>query len=101
MKSNANPVILSLNKGCNLDEKIFKGKKLAEIIKGLNGELLDAKIEIKYHKKEKMGKRELILEDFRLVAIYNMEDEKYHVYITNISIGHRLRPPAIEIVSRF
>jgi putative transposase len=85
MKSNANPVILSLNKGCNLDEKIFKGKNLAEIIKGLNGELLDAKIEIKYHKKEKMGKRELILEDFRLVAICNMEDEKYHVYITNIS----------------
>jgi putative transposase len=85
MKSNANPVILGLNKGCKLDKGRIKGKKLAEIINGLNGETLDAKIEIKYYKKEKTGRRELILEEFRLVAIYNLEDEKYHVYITNIS----------------
>jgi IS4 transposase len=85
MKSNANPVILGLNKGCKLDKRKIKGKKLAEIIKGLNGEVLDSKIELKYYKKGKAGRREQILEEFRLVAIYNIEDEKYHVYITNIS----------------
>jgi IS4 transposase len=37
------------------------------------------------HYKKKTGCGELILEEFRLVAIYNLEDEKYHVYITNIS----------------
>ena len=25
------------------------------------------------------------MEEFRLIAIYNQDDEKYHVYITNIS----------------
>jgi len=84
MKSNANPLILGLNKGCKLDERKIKGKKLAEILKDLNGEVLDSKIEIKYYNK-KSGNREKNLEEFRLVAIYNEEDEKYHVYITNIS----------------
>lgn len=85
MKSNANPVILGLNKGCNLVESKIKGKNLAEILKGLNGEILDLKIGIKYYKNKKGAQREQILEEFRLVAIYNEEDEKYHVYITNIS----------------
>ena len=58
---------------------------MAEILKGLNGEKLDSKIEIKYYKNKKGAQREQILEEFRLVAIYNEEDEKYHVYITNIS----------------
>ena len=85
MKSNANPLILGLNRGCNLDERKIKGKKLAEVLKDLNGEELDSKIEIKYYKTKKGEQREQILEEFRLVAIYKEEDEKYHVYITNIS----------------
>lgn len=84
-KSNTNPVILGLNSGCKLDEKKIKGKKLAEVIGGLNGEFLDSKIEIQYYKKCGAGRREFILEEFRLVAIYNIEDKKYHSYITNIS----------------
>jgi hypothetical protein len=35
MKLNANPGILSLNKGCKLDEERIKGLKLSEILKGL------------------------------------------------------------------
>lgn len=85
MKSNANPLILCLNRGCNLDERKIKGKKLAEVLKDLNGEELDSKIEIKYYKTKTGEQREQILEEFRLVAIYKEEDEKYHVYITNIS----------------
>jgi IS4 transposase len=85
MKSNANPLILGLNRGCNLDERKIKGKKLAEVLKYLNGEKLDSKIEIKYYKTKKREQREQILEEFRLVAIYKEEDEKYRVYITNIS----------------
>lgn len=84
MKSNANPLILGLNKGCKLDERKIKGKKLAEILKDLNGEVLDSRIEIKYYNK-KLGNKEKNFDEFRLVAIYNDEDEKYHVYITNIS----------------
>jgi putative transposase len=85
MKSNANPLILCLNRGCNLDGRKIKGKKLAEVLKDLNGEELDSKIEIKYYKTKTGEQREQILEEFRLVAIYKEEDEKYHVYITNIS----------------
>jgi len=85
MKSNANPGILSLNKGCKLDEERIKGLKLSEILKGLNKEILDAKVVIQYIKTGGKRKRELIMEEFRLIAIYNQDDEKYHVYITNIS----------------
>jgi putative transposase len=85
MKSNANPRILSLNKGCKLDKEKIKGLKLSEILKGLNKEILDAKVEIQYIKTGGKRKRELIIEEFRLIAIYNQDDEKYHVYITNIS----------------
>ncbi len=63
----------------------IKGKRLADIINELNGEILDAKIEVQYRRKGKTGRGELILDEFRLIAVYNIEDEKYHVYITNIS----------------
>jgi hypothetical protein len=80
MKSNANPVILGLNKGCKLDETDLKERTLAEILKELNGEEVDLQIGIKYYKNKKGQQREQILEEFRLVAIYKEEDEKYHVY---------------------
>jgi IS4 transposase len=85
MKSNANPTILSLNKGCNLDESKIKGLKLSDVLKNLKGEALDAQIEVSYKKDISKNSKKLILEEFRLVAIYNTEAEKYHVYITNIS----------------
>jgi len=85
VKSNANPTILEINRGCKIDKSKIIGKKLAEVLSELNGEIFDVNVEIAHYNNDKRQKKNLILEEFRLVAIYNTEDEKYHTYITNIS----------------
>jgi len=85
VKSNANPLIIGLNPGCKIDNNKITGKKLSEVLKSLNGDTLDVNVEIPHHNNRKKRKKNLIIESFRVVAIYNDELKKYHTYITNIS----------------
>ena len=84
VKSNANPLIVKLNSGCKINNAQINGKNLADVLKSINGETLDVNVEVSYHNNKK-HKKNLILKEFRIIAIYNEEFEKYHTYITNIS----------------
>ena len=45
---------------------------------------MDVEVEISFKRRKYNGKEKLDTERFRLVAIFNEAEEKYHVYLTNI-----------------
>jgi putative transposase len=61
-----------------------KGKYISEILSKLKRQILDVEVEISFKRRNYNGKEKLDTERFRLVAIFNEEEEKYHVYLTNI-----------------
>jgi transposase len=56
------------------------------ILPKLKRQVLDVEVEISFKKPNYNGKSKTRMdtESFRLVAVYNKDEEKYHVYLTNI-----------------
>jgi IS4 transposase len=84
LKENANPLFLSsfrVHRGQAID---LAGKHWKDIKDRLAREILDAGVEVGFSRRAYNGKRSMDTLPLRLVAVYNTEAEKYHVYITNI-----------------
>jgi len=64
-----------------------KGKHISEILPKLKRPVLDAEVEISFRRQNFNGKSKTRLdtERFRLVAVFNEDDNEHHVYLTNIS----------------
>jgi putative transposase len=86
MKSNANPLIISVNRSQSNCRINVKGLFLKDILPKLTGDTLDVEIDVSFKRRSYKGKKKKDSEKFRLVAVYNVEDDEYHLYITNISI---------------
>jgi len=86
MKSNANPLIFNSNQVQTDGGIDIKGHYLKDILPKLTGEALDVEIEVQFKRRCYNGKQKNDSEKFRLVAVYNVEDKEYHLYITNISV---------------
>lgn len=86
MKKNANPLIISDNLADNNCDVQVKDRHLKDVISELNRKTLDVEIEVPFKRRKYKGKQRKDSERFRLVAIYSETDEKYHLYITNISL---------------
>jgi len=85
IKKNMDPILVSVEEGLSKTKsKEFVGKPVSECIKQFSGKDLDAVVKIKFKRREYKGKQKQDDMKVRLVAIYNDEDEKYHIYITNI-----------------
>jgi len=87
LKGNANPLIIDVyNKSPETGIDLI-GKHIHEILPQLKGKVLDVEVEISFKKRNYNGKSKYRTdtEQFRLVAVYNEDEEKYHVYLTNIS----------------
>lgn len=87
LKGNADPLIIDMYNTCPGNSIDVKGKYLSEIISKLKRQVLDVDVEISFKKPNYNGKSKTRMdtERFRLVAVYNIDEEKYHVYLTNIS----------------
>jgi IS4 transposase len=84
LKSNANPLILEANRiyrGRSID---VQGKHLQDILKDLKRQVLDVDVEVAFNRRAYRGKEKKDNERFRLVAVYNDDEDKYHLYITNL-----------------
>ena len=62
----------------------FIGKTVGECIEQLSGKDVDAIVKIAFKRRAYKGKQKNDEMKVRLVAVYNEEEEKYHIYITNI-----------------
>ena len=84
LKQNSNPLILSTLRVYRGNSIELEGKHWKEIRDKIKREVLDAEVEVTFSRRVYNGKRSRDSMTFRLVAIYNHEAKKYHVYITNI-----------------
>jgi len=87
LKGSADPLIVDVYNTCPGNSIDVKGKYLSEILPKLKRQVLDVEVEISFKIPNYNGKSKTRTdtERFRLVAVYNIDEEKYHVYLTNIS----------------
>lgn len=85
LKGNADPLIVDMHNTCRGNSIDVKGKYISEILPKLKRQVLDVEVEVSFKRRKYNGKERLDTEQFRLVAIFNEDEEKYHVYLTNIS----------------
>jgi putative transposase len=87
LKGNVNPLIIAAYDTCTCNNIDVKGKHLNDILPKLKGEVLDVEVEIPFKRPNYNGKSKTRMdsERFRLVAVYNVDEEKYHIYLTDIS----------------
>ena len=86
LKRNANPIIISLNKGCRGNSIDVVGKRVWDVLPELKRKELDVMVEIEFKRRKYKGKQRTDKATYRLVAVYNEDTDKYHTYLTNVSI---------------
>jgi IS4 transposase len=85
IKKNMDPIVVSIEEGIPKTKcKEFMGKPISECIQQLSGKDVDAVVKIAFKRRKYKGKQKKDEMRVRLVAVYNDEDEKHHIYITNI-----------------
>jgi IS4 transposase len=85
IRKNMDPILVSVEEGLSKTKsKEFAGKPVSECIKPLSGKDIDAVVKIAFKRRAYKGKQKSDEMLVRLVAAYNDEDEKHHIYITNI-----------------
>ena len=84
LKNNADPLIVGCNRRWRGRTVDIVGKNLSEVLPRLKRQVLDAEVEVEFKRRKYNGKQRKDIKRFRLVAVYNPEAKKYHLYITNI-----------------
>jgi IS4 transposase len=84
LKNNSNPLIIKANRSWKGQSIDVVGCYLKDILPKLKRQVLDVEIEVSFKRRAYNGKNRSDAHRFRLVAIYNEEEQKYHSYITNI-----------------
>ncbi len=85
LKGAANPTIVSVNRTCRGNSIDLVGKKVKEVLPKLKRQIIDVEVEVPIKRRAYKGKQKGDVSRFRLIAVYNVEDRKYHTYLTNIS----------------
>jgi IS4 transposase len=84
LKKDSNPLILSVLRTYRGNSIELDGKRWKEVRDKIKREVLDAEIKVTFSRRAYKGKKSRDSMPFRMVAIYNHEAKRYHVYITNI-----------------
>ena len=84
LKSNANPLIIEANRSYRGRSIDVQGKYLQDILKNLKRQVLDVDVVVSFNRRAYRGEEKKDNERFRLVAVYNEDEDKYHLYITNL-----------------
>ena len=85
VKINADPVITQVYSTCRGRAMDLVGKTVSEVLPKVKRQVVDAEVEVSFRRRTYNGKRKGDTGRFRLIMMYNEEDEKYHTYLTNIS----------------
>ena len=84
LKGGVKPLIVGINRICR--GRVFNvvGKKIDQVLPKLKRQVLDVEVEVSFKRRRYKGKQKNDIEHFRLIAIHNVEEKKYHTYLTNI-----------------
>ena len=86
LKGTANPLIIATNKTHRGNSIDVVGKRIKDVLPKLKRKDLDVMVEIEFKRRKYKGKQRKDRVQFRLVAVYNEEAKKYHLYLTNIGV---------------
>jgi len=86
VRSDANPTFARLIRQVRGRSISLEGKKLKEVLPDLKREVLDADVEVTFHKRKYAGKARKKTGRFRMVGIRD-DDGEYHLYLTNVPDG--------------
>lgn len=84
LKESADPLFvrsLTVHRGRAID---LEGKRLSEVLPRLRRGVLDAEVELSFKRRVYAGQRSSDTLRCRLVAVWNEEKRRYHLYVTNI-----------------
>jgi putative transposase len=85
IRKNMDPIIVSIEEGVPKTKREgFIGKTVNKCIEQLPGKDIDAIVKIAFKRRAYKGTQKNDEMRVRLVAVYNEEEKKYHIYITNI-----------------
>jgi IS4 transposase len=84
LKTSADPLIVSVNNRCPGNSINVVGKKINEVLPELKRQVLDVMVEIPFKRRKYKGRSSTDVKQFRVVAVLNEEEKKYHTYITDI-----------------
>jgi len=99
LMNGANPLIVGVNRTWRGRSVPVVGEHLKDVLPRLKRKLLDVEVEVEFNRQRYRGKHSLARTRFRLVAVYNKEEKKYHVYLTNIGVD-RLDAEEIALLYR-
>jgi len=84
LKNGADPLITGENLKCRGNTIDVVGKRISDVL--LKRQVLDVEVEVSFRRRAYRGKERDDPCQFRLVAVYNDEAKKYHLYLTDISV---------------
>jgi len=84
LKPNANPKITAELREWRGNAISLEGTQIQDILDDLHRDVIDVKGEVEFNRRVYNGTRSRAVETFRVVGVWNDDDERYHLYITNL-----------------
>ena len=84
LKPNAQPKIVDEHREWRGNAISLEGEKIQDILDDLHRDVIDASGKVEFKRRVYNGTRSRAVETFRVVGVWNEEQEQYHMYITNL-----------------
>ena len=84
LKQHCNPTIVSLNRVHRGRALPLVGRKLRDVIRTLQRDILDVQVTVRFQRRRNAGKRRYATQNLRVVGVRDQQSGRYHLYITNI-----------------
>jgi IS4 transposase len=84
LKPNANPEITAELREWRGNAISLEGEQIQDILDDLHRDVIDIGGEVEFKRRIYNGTRSRAVETFRVVGIWNDEEDRYHLYITNL-----------------
>ena len=84
LKPNANPEITAELREWRGNAISLEGKQVQDILDDIHRDVIDVNGEVGFKRRIYSGTRSRTVETFRVVGVWNDEEDQYHLYITNL-----------------
>jgi IS4 transposase len=97
LKPNANPEITAELREWRGNAISLEGNQIQNILDDLHRDVVDVESEVEFKRRVYNGTRSRAVETFRVVGVWNEEDERYHLYITNLPAEEYTAPDIAKL----
>lgn len=87
LKPNANPLIVEELREWRGNAISLTDKRLHAVLNDLHRDVIDVRAEVSFRRRSYNGSQSGATRTFRMVGVWNIEAEKYHLYVTNLPVA--------------